>query len=150
MQRFRSAATVSLLGVVALIGASCGAPTQSQQAAAQQVSDAEVIEDSGKRLSGQFLLSTVEDAYRAKNAAVQPQSVFSFNENGEFKRQDTARVEEGTYLIGPRGELVIYIEKVNGELLGTARVDRYLILDQRDDSIKLQSSPSRSLSLRKR
>ncbi len=75
--------------------------------------------------------------------------LFSFDENGNFKRQDKSRVEEGAYLIGTRSELVMYIEKVNGELLGSARVDRYAIIDQRDDSITLQSGPSKTLVLRK-
>lgn len=150
MDRLRSAGTLSLIGVVALVVASCGASTHSQQPGQEQFSDAEVIEDSGKRLSGEFVLSAVEDAYRAKNATVHPQAVFSFDDNANFKRQDTSRVEEGAYLIGTQGQLVIYIEKVNGELLGTARVDRYVILDQNDDSITLQSGPSKNLILRKR
>ncbi len=78
------------------------------------------------------------------------QVLFSFDENGNFKRQDKSRVEEGAYLIGTRGEFVMYIEKINGELLGAARVDHYAIIDQRDDSITLESSPSKKLVLRKR
>lgn len=150
MDRLRSAATLSLIGVVALIAASCGASTHSQQPGQEQSSDAESIEDSGRHLSGEFVLTVVEDTYRAKNAAVQPQAVFSFDDNANFKRQETSRVEEGAYLIGTQAQLVIYIEKVNGELLGTARVDRYMILDQKDDSITLQSGPSKTMIFRKR
>ncbi len=139
-----------MLGVVALVVASCGASTQSRPPGAQQPSDAEPVEDSGKHLSGEFVLSAIEDAYRPKNASAPLQAVFSFDENGSFKRQDKSRVEEGAYLIGTRSELVMYIEKVNGELLGTARVDRYAIIDQRDGSITLQSGPSKKLVLRKR
>jgi hypothetical protein len=148
MDRVRSAGTLSLIGVVALFVASCGASTHSQQPGQEQFSEA--VEDSGKRLSGEFVLSAVEDAYRAKNSTVQPPAVFSFDDNGTSKRQDTSRVEEGAYLIGNQGQLVIYIEKVNGELLDAARVDRYVILDQSDDSITLQSGPSKTLILRKR
>jgi hypothetical protein len=139
-----------LAGAVALVAVSCGPSTQSRPAAAQQASDTDSIEDSGKHLSGEFVLSALEDAYRPKNASAPPQAVFSFDENGTFKRQDKSRVEEGTYLIGTRSEFVMYIEKVNGELLGSARVDRYAIIDQRGDSITLQSSPSKTLVLRKR
>ena len=139
-----------LAGAVALLAVSCGTSTQSRPTAAQQASDTDSIEDSGKRLSGEFVLSAVEDAYRPKNASAPLQVVFSFDENGTFKRQDKSRVEEGAYLIGTRSELVMYIEKVNGELLGSARVDRYTIIDQHDDSIRLESSPSKTLVLRKR
>jgi hypothetical protein len=138
-----------LAGAVALLAVSCGASTQSRPGA-PQASDTDSIEDSGKRLSGEFILSAVEDAYRPKNASAPLQAVFSFDENGNFKRQDKSRVEEGAYLIGTRSELVMYIEKINGELLGAARVDRYAIIDQRDDSITLQSGPSKKLVLRKR
>jgi hypothetical protein len=139
-----------LAGSVALLAVSCGASTQSRSAGAQQSSETDSIEDSGKRLSGEFVLSAVEDAYRPKNASAPLQVMFSFDENGNFKRQDKSRVEEGSYLIGTRSEFVMYIEKINGELLGTARVDRYAMIDQRDDSITLQSSPSKTLVLRKR
>lgn len=139
-----------LAGAVALLAVSCGASPHSRPAGAQQASDTDSIEDSGKRLSGEFILTAVEDAYRSKNVSAPLQAVFSFDENGNFKRQDKSRVEEGAYLIDTRGELVMYIEKINGELLGAARVDRYGIIDQRDDSITLQSGPSKKLVLRKR
>ena len=138
-----------LAGAVALVAVSCGTSTQSRPAATQQASDTDSIEDSGKRLSGEFVLSAVEDGYRPKNASAPLQVVFSFDENGNFKRQDKSRVEEGAYLIGTRSEFVMYIEKVNGELLASARVERYTIIDQRDDSIRLESSPSKTLVLRK-
>jgi hypothetical protein len=139
-----------LAGAVVLLAVSCGTSTQSRPAGAQQASDTDSIEDSGKRLSGEFVLSAVEDVYRPKNASAPLQMVVSFDENGNFKRQDKSRVEEGAYLIGTRSELVMYIEKINGELLGSARVDRYTIIDQHDDSITLESSPSKTLVLRKR
>ena len=139
-----------LTGAVALLAVSCGASPQSRPAGASQASDTDSIEDSGKRLSGEFILSAVEDAYRPKNTSAPLQVVFSFDENGNFKRQDKSRVEEGSYLIGTRSEFVMYIEKINGELLGAARVDRYSIVDQRGDSITLESGPSKTLVLRKR
>ena len=139
-----------LAGAVALLAVSCGASTQSRSAGAQQASDTDSIEDSGKRLSGEFVLSAVDDAYRPKGASAPLQAVFSFDENGNFKRQDKSRVEEGAYLMSTRSELVMYIEKINGELLGAARVDRYAIIDQRADSITLQSSPTKTLVLQKR
>jgi hypothetical protein len=140
---------LTMLGAVALATASCGASTQSQRDDPQSP-DAPPIEDSGKRLSGDFVVSSLEDSYGPKKAQTQPQTVFSFDENGIFKKQDKLRTEEGSYLIGAQGELVIYIEKVNGEPLTAARVERYSMSDQRDDGFTLQSGGSRKLLLHKR
>ena len=139
---------LTMLGAVALAAASCGASSQSQRDDPQS-SDAPPIEDSGKRLSGDFAVSSLEDSYGPKKTQTQPQAVFTFDENGSFKKQDKLRTEEGSYLIGTQGELVIYIEKVNGEPLPAARVERYSMSDQRDDGFTLQSR-SRKLLLRKR
>lgn len=150
MRRLRSTARFFFLASLALGAMSCGAPTQSRESSsssAQSPEDA-AVEDSGKRLSGEFLLISIEDAYRLDKP--QPQATFSFDESGNFKRQDRSRIEEGSYLITPQDELVIYIEKVNGELRAAARVERYQITDQRDDGFTLQDGPSRRLVLRKR
>jgi hypothetical protein len=140
---------LTMLGAVALATASCGASTQSKRDDPQS-SDTPSIEDSGKRLSGDFVVSSLEDSYGPKKAQTQTQTVFSFDESGALKKQDKSRTEEGSYLIGTQGELVIYIEKVNGEPLPAARVERYSMSDQRDDGFTLQSGRSRRLLLRKR
>lgn len=139
---------LTMLGAVALATASCGASTQSQRDDPQS-SEAPPIEDSGKRLSGDFVVSSLEDSYGPKKTQTQTQTVFSFDESGIFKKQNKSRTEEGSYLIGTQGELVIYIEKVNGEPLPAARVERYSMSDQRDDGLTLQSR-SGKLVLRKR
>ena len=141
---------VALAGAIALLVVSCGESTQSRSPSAEQTSDADSIENSGKHLSGEFVLTAVEDTYGPKTAQAHPQAVFSFDETGNFKRQDKLRIDEGAYLISTQGELVVYIEKVNGEQLAAARVDRYTMIDQGDDSITLQSGPSKKLILRKR
>ena len=138
---------LALLGVVALTAASCGASSQSQRDDPQY---APPIEDSGKRLSGDFVVSSLEDSYGTKNAQTQTQTVFSFDESGSLKKQDKSRTEEGSYLITTQSELVIYIEKVNGEPLPAARVERYSMSDHRDDGFTLQSGGSRKLLLGKR
>lgn len=150
MRRWMSIAKLSALEAVALVVVSCGAATQSPQSLPSPSAEDGQIENSGKRLSGDFVVNTVEDAYSEKNARAQVQMVLSFNENGNVKRQDKSRVDEGAYMINTRGELVIYIEKVNGEPLAAARTERYAVIDQRDDAITLQSGPSRKLVLRKR
>ncbi|MEK6408257.1 MAG: hypothetical protein AABN34_14955 [Acidobacteriota bacterium] len=150
MQCWISVAKLCLLGAVALAVISCGASPQSGQSGAAQSSNGDPVEDSGERLSGDFDLSSLEDAYRAKSVQAQPKTIFSFDDVGNFKRQEKPRIDEGTYLIGAGSELVIYIEKVNGEPLAAARVERYVIAERRRDSITLQSGPSRRLILRKR
>ena len=149
VQRWPSVAKLALVGAVALGAASCGTATKSQQGEFAQVPEADVAEDSGIRLSGDFVLSGVEDAYRVANTQSPPQTILSFDEKGTLKRQERSRIDEGTYLIGARGELVIYIEKVNGEPLTDARIERYLIADESGDTITLQS-PSKKLIFRKR
>ena len=129
---------LTMLGAIALATASCGASTQSQRDDPRS-SEAPPIEDSGKRLSGDFVVSSLEDPYGAKKAQTQTQTVFSFDESGIFKKQDKSRTEEGSYLIGTQNELVIYIEKINGEPLPAARVERYSMSDQRDDGLTLKS-----------
>jgi hypothetical protein len=139
---------LTMLLAVALATGSCGASTGSQRDNSLSSGFAS-IEDSGKRLSGDFVVSSLEDPYAPKKAQTQTQAVLSFDESGIFKKQDKSRTEEGSYLIGTQGELVIYAEKVNGEPLPAARVDRYSMSDQRDDAFTLQSQ-SRRLLLRKR
>lgn len=142
-------AKLALTGVAALLIVSCGANTQSERRGESRDSDAQPI-DSGRRLSGEFLLISIQDSYAAAKSHGAPETVLSFDESGAFKKQDKSRSEEGVYLITTRGELVTYIERVNGEMLPAARVDLYLILDQNGDSITLQSGRSRTLVLRKR
>ena len=93
-------------------------------------------------------MSAVEDSYRP-DAKLHGETVFTFDESGAFKRQDKSRLEEGAYLIGTNDEFVIYIEKVNGEQLQAARVERYTLSDQSENAFTLDIS-SRKLRLRKR
>jgi hypothetical protein len=127
---------------------SCGASTQSRESSSEQSSEAAGVEDSGKHISGEFDLISLEDSYRQDNPRAQ--TTFSFDENGDFKRQDRSRLEEGSYLITAQNEMVLYIEKVNGELRAAARVEQYQIADQSDNGFTLQEGPSRKLVLRKR
>ena len=91
-----SVAKLSLLGAVALAVLSCGASTHPGRLAAAQSSNGD-IEDSSERLSGDFDLSSLDDAYRAGNVQAQPKTIFSFDEDGNFKRQEKLRSDEGTH-----------------------------------------------------
>lgn len=148
MRRIRSTARLFFVGSLALAALSCGASAPSRDSSSGQAPEAEAVEDSGKRLSGEFSLISLEDSYRRDN--LESQTTFNFDENGDFKRQDRSRLEEGSYLITAQNEMVLYIEKVNGELRSAARVEHYQIADQSDNGFTLKEGPSRKLVLRKR
>ncbi len=114
-------------------------------------SEAVSIEDSGKRLSGDYDVKSVEDDYAKKTAQGAQRTTFRFREDGTFTiERESHGVEEGAYIIGRQSELVLYIEKTGGDLRSDARVVRYLMSDQSADSMKLQSNPSTVLVLQKR
>lgn len=138
-----------LIGAVSLIQASCGAASSSHRHDEASSPGSEAVENSGKTISGDFVLSAVDSEYKVKGTQLSQRSM-SFDEVGNFKRQDRQRVEEGAYLIGPHNELVLYIDKVNGDLLSSAHVEKFLIVSQSNDSITLQYSPSETLTWKKK
>ena len=138
-----------MIGVASLIQVSCGAASSSHHDDETTSTNAELVENSGKTLSGDFVLSAVDNEYKVKGAQLAQRSL-SFDEAGNFKRQDRLRVEEGAYLIGPHNELVLYIDKVNGDLLASAHVERFLIVAQSDDSVTLQNSPAETQTWKKK
>jgi len=141
----------SFVALLTVIFISCGAAHRESEQDSLQPSEAVSIEDSGKRLSGDFDVKYVEDDYAKKTAQGAVRTTFRFREDGTFTIERELRgVEEGAYIIGRQSELVLYIEKAGGDLRSDARVVRYLISDQSDDSMKLQSSPSTVLVLQKR
>jgi hypothetical protein len=148
MRRIRSIARLFLVGSLALATLSCGASTPSRESSSSDLHQDPAVEDSGKRLSGEFALISIEDSYHGDNLS--SQTTFRFDENGAFKRQDGSRLEEGSYLIATQNEMVLYIEKVNGELRSAARVEHYQMADQSDNGFTLQEGASRKLVLRKR
>src|SRR5215471_8821778 len=150
MRWWKTATMLFLAGALAVGVASCGFSRKSGSAESSPAVDSDSIEDSGRRLSGDFLLGQIEDVYRSKTNPQSVQASFSFDQSGAFKRQDKSRVEEGVYLISTQGELVIYIEKIDGELLPAARVDRYSMIEESADSITLGSGPSRRIVLKRR
>ena len=141
----------SLVILLTVASISCGPAHRKAEQNSLTQPDAVSIEDSGKRLSGDFDVKSVEDDYAKKTAQGAVRTTFRFREDGTFTiERSRSSVEEGAYIIGNQGELVLYIEKVGGDLRSDARVVRYLMSDQSDDSVKLQSSPSAVLVLQKR
>jgi hypothetical protein len=144
-----------LVALPALTFISCGAGHRDTKVGSLQSSEAEWVEDSGKRISGSYNLQSVEDDYAAKSTQGGARTTFSFREDGTFAIERESRgaasgVDEGTYIISRQGELVLYIEKIGGDPRSEARVARYLISDQSGDSLKLQGNPSATLILKKR
>ena len=145
----------SLVTLLTFASISCGAAHREAEQVSLSQSEYVSIEDSGKRLSGDYDVKSVEDDYAQKTAQGAQRTTFRFREDGTFAierelRGSRSSVEEGAYIIGNQGELVLYIEKVGGDLRSDARVVRYLMSDQSDDSVKLQSSPSTVLVLQKK
>jgi hypothetical protein len=141
--------------MVAIACSSCRSPTRGEPPGLLQPTESESIQDSGKRLSGEFTLKTVEDDYGQKNLQGQSLAAFRFEESGAFKidresGNDSMTIKEGTYVISARNELILYVEKVNGSLLSEARINRYLITDMGSDLIRLQSTRSTKYVLEKR
>jgi hypothetical protein len=101
----------SLVALLTLAFVSCGASRPDPDRGSLRQSEAELVEDSGKRISGEYYLQSVEDDYSAKSAQGEAQTTFSFREDGTFaiERESRGRpsgVDEGTYVISSRGELV--------------------------------------------
>jgi hypothetical protein len=150
--------SLALVGILALICLSCGRADQSagqdQQPEFTGAAQTGLVEDSGKRLSGEFVFQVVEDSYAPKDAADPQSRVFTFDEDGNFKSEkyvrSTATVEEGSYLIDKQGELVLYYDKVSGAMLESARLERYNIISQTDVLLRLVQPPTKSFVLRKR
>lgn len=141
---------MSLLRVVlfAFVAAlvSCGASSRSTGSNASDPPGE--FEDSGKRIAGDFVASA-EDSYRARGSAPQRQAILSFDGDGHFKRQLDSRIEEGSYLITTTGEMIVYIEKVNGEPLTAAKAERYRLDEQSEASMTL-TGPARSFLLKRK
>lgn len=150
--------SLALAGLFALLCFSCSrtdnSAGQDQQPGLAGASQSYAVEDSGKRLSGEFVFQIVEDSYAPKDAANGQTQVFTFDEDGNFKVEkfvrSTATVEEGSYLIDKQGELVLYYDKVSGAMLESARRERYNIISQTDVLLRLQQPPTKSFVLRKR
>ena len=145
---------LSVFGLVVLACASCRSGLREEQGGSLEPSEVASVEDSGRRISGDFVLKEIEDDYGNKNLQGKPVSTFRFEESGAFKIERgggaASSAEEGTYIIGKGSELVLYVEKIGGELLSGARVYRYTIAEEGDDRIKLRANPSATLVLQKK
>jgi hypothetical protein len=115
---------------------------------------AKAIEDSGRRLAGDFVVQSFADDYAGNSLQAVPRWAFSFKDDGTFRSEregrGATRIEEGSYLISAPGELVLYIETVAGEALTDARLERYKIEAQSDAELRLRRNGSATLVLRRK
>jgi hypothetical protein len=143
-----------LLSISIAVLASCrAAAPPGDEVPPDEAAQIPVVENSGKRLSGVFVWKVEKDDY---GEAGNPTDVeLTLDEAGGFRRErrsagGASAAEEGGYIIGTRNELVLYVEKVGGELLEAARVERYEILEEAGTRLRLQADRAGSFILQKK
>ncbi|MFL6213298.1 MAG: hypothetical protein ACJ74J_05315 [Blastocatellia bacterium] len=134
--------------------ASCGTARPQTGNVAWVASTGEAIEDSGRRLSGDYLVRAITDDYTQRAVQAPPRWSFSFKDDGSFQSEREAggvmRVEAGSYLISAQGALVLFVETVGGNALSDARNELYQIESQTDSELHLRSNGSMAIVLRKK
>lgn len=143
-----------LCAALALFGVSCrnAHPQATEDSLHSQ--NAESIEDSGRRLAGDFIVQSLADDYVANTVQAAPRWAFSFKDDGTFRSErgvrGATRIEEGSYVISAQSDLVLYVETVAGEALTGARIERYQIEAQSDAELRLRRNGSVTLVLRRK
>ena len=141
------------LGVALL--ASCGRISPRGQPPEQSYQDEKTIQNSSQTLSANYSLKSVESDYRVRDSGKKREVVYSFSSDGTFSREylksgATQSKEEGSYVLGTKDQLALYVEKVSGEALGAARAEYYLIVDQSGDVLELRRGLSETSILVRR
>ena len=153
------ALSLPLILALCLVFPSCHRDTSNendnQSAEPWQAPEAPPVENSGKTLSGAYILKSLDDQYASKDRGALPALLYSFEKDGQFKREESSQGRllsrvEGTYVIGTRGELVLYVEKVGDDQVAAALPERYKLEEQPDGSLKLQQASGATLTLTKR
>ena len=145
---------LGLCTALALFAAACRKVQPQTSEDGLHTQDTESIEDSGRRLAGDFIVQSLADDYVANSVQAAPRWAFSFKDDGAFRSErevrGTPRIEAGSYVISAPGELVLYIETVAGEALTAARIERYRIEAQSDAELRLRRNDSATLVLRRK
>jgi hypothetical protein len=143
-----------MLSAMLMCAASCRSSPPRTNEAAWVTGTLEAIEDSGRRLSGDYVVGAMTDDYTTSAVQAPPRWSFSFKEDGSFQSEreagGAARVEMGSYLISAQGALVLFVEAVGGNALSEARLESYQIESQGDGELRLRRSGSTVLVLRKK
>src|SRR5690349_17937148 len=107
---------------------------------------ADSFEDSGRRLTGDFVVQSLADDYAMKAVQEGLPSAFSFNEDGAFRSERKSggvlRGEAGSYMISAQDEIVLYVETEGGEKRSGARIERYTIEAQSESELRLRRDGS--------
>jgi hypothetical protein len=134
--------------------ASCGTARPQSDDVGWVASTGESIEDSSRRLSGDYVVRTITDDYTASAVQASPRWSFSFKDDGSFQSEretgGVGRVDTGSYLISTKGALVLFIETVGGNPLSEARTEIYQIDSQSEAELRLKRNGSMALVLRKK
>ena len=145
---------LSICAALALVAAACRNARPQTYEDSLRAGSAEAVEDSGRRLAGDFVVQSMTDDYGLSRMQAASRWTFSLREDGTFRSErelrGTTRNEGGSYLISTQGELVFYVENVGSEALSTARVERYRIEAQSATELKLRRDSSTTLVLRKK
>ena len=151
-------AAALILSLALVLFTSCGEKEQTtirHERFNEEPSQPEPIENSGKSLSGSYVITSITDEYAPANRTSGPQTTISFDAAGQFVREVTSggtvrRRETGSYVIGSRGEFALYIEQTGSELLQTARVERYRLIEQSDRKLVLERGPGNQIVLERK
>jgi hypothetical protein len=111
------------------------------------------VENSGRKLSGSYIVRGRHDVYLADKSS-DSSTRYVFSSDGSFKRERLKNgrlvsAEAGSYLIGARGELVLFVERIGDDSLGSARTERYEISEESSSSIQLKDGSEATVLLEK-
>lgn len=151
MHRF---ALVCIVAVSLLLMAACARRESAESIGGYPEGSALPIENSGKTLAGTYALKTASDEYSKSGSLLFKTLEITFDAEGNFREtaassDGAGRLEEGTYVIGTRNELALYVEKMDSEPLAAARVERYEIKDNSNSALKLRYGNSIELTLQR-
>jgi hypothetical protein len=135
-----------LLALLCILFCSChrspSSETDNQTFDSWQAPESQPVQNSGRTLSGDYVLKSLDDDYTPKDRASRPTLVYTFDKEGRFKREERSGVRlikhvEGSYVIGTKGEMMLYVERVGDDQMAAAVAERYELDEQPDGSLKL-------------
>jgi hypothetical protein len=135
-----------LLALLCILFCSChrspSSETDNQTFDSWQAPESQPVQNSGRTLSGNYVLKSLDDDYTPKDRASRPAMVYTFDKEGGFKLEERSGVRlikhvEGSYVIGTKGEMMLYVERVGDDQMAAAVAERYELDEQPDGSLKL-------------
>src|SRR5262249_42824778 len=107
-----------------------------------QAPESPPVQNSGRTLSGDYALKSLDDDYPSKDRLNRPGLTYTFDKDGRFKREERSGGRllshiEGSYVIGTQSEVIFYVEKVGDDQVAAARAERYTLDEQPGGVLKL-------------